>query len=159
MRRGRFHPVLGNHATAAGSLAARAGLAPVGYGYSGPNIRCNEAGEFGTVAHRPDAIDAWVHALQKYDFIALFPIEPSLLARYRKAFRPSRAKVAAHALAFSSGSASCIAAGRPARLATSRVASGHCGGAARPCSPDWLRRVVDGTAQGMKQTLSPRLRF
>ncbi|ULU25309.1 IS110 family transposase [Dyella terrae] len=33
-----------------------------------------------------------VYALQKYDFIVLFPINPSLLAKYREAFKPSRAK-------------------------------------------------------------------
>jgi transposase len=71
--------------------------------------------EFGTVAHQPEAIEAWarglhqrfggriaialeltkgpvVYALQKYDFIVLFPINPSLLAKYREAFKPSRAK-------------------------------------------------------------------
>ena len=75
----------------------------------------SDAREFGTVAHQPDAIDAWVralhqrfggriaialeltkgpvvYALQKYDFIVLFPIDPSLLAKYRQAFKPSRAK-------------------------------------------------------------------
>ena len=75
----------------------------------------SEVREFGTVAHQPDAIDAWarglhqrfggriaialelakgpvVYALQKYDFIVLFPINPSLLAKYREAFKPSRVK-------------------------------------------------------------------
>ncbi|HEV3422300.1 MAG TPA: IS110 family transposase [Paraburkholderia sp.] len=33
-----------------------------------------------------------VAALQKYDFFVLFPINPSTLARYRVAFKPSRAK-------------------------------------------------------------------
>jgi hypothetical protein len=33
-----------------------------------------------------------VYALQKYDFFALFPINPSTLAKYRETFRPSRAK-------------------------------------------------------------------
>jgi transposase len=33
-----------------------------------------------------------VAALQKYDFLTLFPINPSTLARYREAFKPSRAK-------------------------------------------------------------------
>ena len=33
-----------------------------------------------------------VAALQKYDFFTLFPINPSTLARYREAFKPSRAK-------------------------------------------------------------------
>jgi transposase len=74
-----------------------------------------DAREFGTVAHQPDAIEAWayalhqrfggriaialeltkgpvVYALQKYDFLVLFPINPSLLAKYREAFKPSRAK-------------------------------------------------------------------
>src|SRR5258705_2520303 len=31
-------------------------------------------------------------ALQKYDFFTLFPINPSTLAKYRQAFKPSRAK-------------------------------------------------------------------
>lgn len=71
--------------------------------------------EFGRFSHQPDEIDAWVqglkarfggpiaialelargpivYALQKYDFIVLFPIDPSLLAKYRVAFKPSRAK-------------------------------------------------------------------
>ncbi len=74
-----------------------------------------EAREFGTLAHQPEAIEAWaralhrrfggriaialeltkgpvVYALQKYDFLVLFPIDPSLLAKYRQAFKPSRAK-------------------------------------------------------------------
>ena len=33
-----------------------------------------------------------VAALQKYDFFVLFPINPSTLAKYRVAFKPSRAK-------------------------------------------------------------------
>src|ERR1700692_887361 len=33
-----------------------------------------------------------VAALQKYDFFTLFPITPSTLAKYREAFKPSRAK-------------------------------------------------------------------
>ena len=33
-----------------------------------------------------------VAALQKYDFFRLFPINPSTLAKYREAFKPSRAK-------------------------------------------------------------------
>ena len=33
-----------------------------------------------------------VSALQKYDFFTLFPINPSTLAKYRVAFKPSRAK-------------------------------------------------------------------
>jgi hypothetical protein len=33
-----------------------------------------------------------VSALQKYDFFTLFPINPSTLARYREAFKPSGAK-------------------------------------------------------------------
>ena len=71
--------------------------------------------EFGRFLHQTDQIDAWaqalkarfggtiaialeltkgpiVYALQKYDFIVLFPIDPSLLAKYRVAFKPSRAK-------------------------------------------------------------------
>jgi hypothetical protein len=66
--------------------------------------------------HTPEAIDAWVttlctrfnsqpvaiclelnkgpivSALRKYDFLVLFPINPLMLARYREAFTPSRAK-------------------------------------------------------------------
>ncbi len=71
--------------------------------------------EFGTFPHQPDKIDDWakglktrfggtiaialelakgpiVYALQKYDFIVLFPVDPSLLAKYRVAFKPSHAK-------------------------------------------------------------------
>jgi transposase len=33
-----------------------------------------------------------VYALQKYDFFVLFPINPSTLAKYREAFKPSQAK-------------------------------------------------------------------
>ena len=62
--------------------------------------------EFDRFAHKPDQIDAWarglkerfgstialaleltkgpiVYALQKYDFIVLFPVNPSVLAKYR----------------------------------------------------------------------------
>jgi transposase len=66
--------------------------------------------------HTPEAIDAWgttrrtrfhgqpvaiclernkgplVSALRTYDFLVLFPITPLMLARYREAFTPSRAK-------------------------------------------------------------------
>ena len=35
---------------------------------------------------------ALLHALMSYDFIVLFPINPITLARYREAFKPSRAK-------------------------------------------------------------------
>jgi hypothetical protein len=33
-----------------------------------------------------------VHALQRYEFIVLFPVNPATLAKYREAFVPSRAK-------------------------------------------------------------------
>jgi transposase len=72
--------------------------------------------EFAVLAHRPDAIDQWaaslrrrfqgrpvavclelakgplVYALQKHDFLILFPVNPATLARYRQAFTPSHAK-------------------------------------------------------------------
>lgn len=71
--------------------------------------------EFGRVAHDPAQIDQWVrglyerfggpiavavelskgpvvYALQKYDFLVLFPVNPSMLAKYREAFVPSGAK-------------------------------------------------------------------
>ena len=71
--------------------------------------------EFGCFAHDVERIDEWanalhqrfggpiaialelakgpiVYALQKYDFLVLFPINPSTLAKYREAFTPSRAK-------------------------------------------------------------------
>ena len=74
--------------------------------------RCRE---FGIVAHRVGEIDQWarglhsrfggtiaiaveltkgpiVSALQKYDFIVIFPVNPGTLATYRKTFKPSRAK-------------------------------------------------------------------
>ena len=71
--------------------------------------------EFDRFAHQVAAIEQWalslhqrfggriavalelakgpiVYALQKYDFLVLFPINPSMLAKYREAFKPSRAK-------------------------------------------------------------------
>jgi Transposase len=71
--------------------------------------------EFSCIPHQATHIDQWakslhqrfggpiavalelahgpiVSALQKYDFITLFPINPSTLARYREAFKPSGAK-------------------------------------------------------------------
>jgi transposase len=75
-----------------------------------------DAHEFSVLAHRPDVIEAWalslkqrfhgqpvavcleltkgplVYALQKYDFLVLFPANPVTLAKYRQAFTPSNAK-------------------------------------------------------------------
>ena len=74
-----------------------------------------KAREFDLFPHKVAAIEAWaqamhqrfggriaialelskgpiVYALQKYDFFVLFPINPSMLAKYRQAFKPSRAK-------------------------------------------------------------------
>lgn len=72
--------------------------------------------EFDVLTHRPDSIEQWacalrqrfqnrrlavcleltkgplVYALQKYDFLVLFPVNPSTLAKYREAFKPSHAK-------------------------------------------------------------------
>jgi len=71
--------------------------------------------EFGILTHSPDKINDWVqslhqrfggqlaisieltkgpivYALQKYNFITLFPINPLMLAKYREAFTPSKAK-------------------------------------------------------------------
>jgi hypothetical protein len=33
-----------------------------------------------------------VYALQNYEFLVLFPINPATLAKYRQAFTPSKAK-------------------------------------------------------------------
>jgi transposase len=76
----------------------------------------SEQREHGRLDHTPEAIAAWVCALQKrfegkpiaiclelnkgpivfalrkYHFLGLFPINPLTLARYREAFTPSRAK-------------------------------------------------------------------
>src|SRR5216684_5767634 len=76
----------------------------------------SEEREFAVVPHCPAAIDAWasalrqrfqgrpvavclelakgplVYALQKYDFLVLFPVNPATLAKYREAFAPSHAK-------------------------------------------------------------------
>jgi transposase len=75
----------------------------------------SDAREFDVILHHPEAIGAWVkglyqqyggpiavalelskgpivYALQKYDFIDLFPVNPSTLAKYREAFQPSKAK-------------------------------------------------------------------
>jgi transposase len=75
-----------------------------------------ERREFLMLEHRPEAIDAWVHALRtrfngqpvavclelnkgpivsalrQYEFLVLFPVNPLTLAKYREAFTPSRAK-------------------------------------------------------------------
>ena len=71
--------------------------------------------EFDCFPHQVDRIEQWAHsihqrfggtiaialeltkgpivyALQKYDFFVLFPINPTTLAKYREAFKPSRAK-------------------------------------------------------------------
>jgi len=73
------------------------------------------AREYDVIAHRVETIDQWVHdlrkrfggliavaielskgpivsALQKYDFIVIYPVHPSTLAKYRETFTPSRAK-------------------------------------------------------------------
>lgn len=70
---------------------------------------------FDRIPHQPEQIEQWAHevhrrfggpiavmlelskgpivsALQKHDFFVLFPINPSMLAKYREAFKPSRAK-------------------------------------------------------------------
>jgi hypothetical protein len=76
----------------------------------------SEEREFTVLAHRPATIEAWacalrqrfqgrpvavclelakgplVYALQKYNFLVLFPIHPATLAKYREAFTPSHAK-------------------------------------------------------------------
>ena len=72
--------------------------------------------EFSVLSHTPEAITEWagtlrkrfkgkpvaiclearkgplVYDLMKYDFITLFPANPQSVARYRRAFKPSRAK-------------------------------------------------------------------
>jgi len=72
--------------------------------------------EFSVLEHSPEAIEAWaqglrlrfagkpvavciesrkvplIHALLKYDFFVLFPVNPQTLCRYRRALVPSRAK-------------------------------------------------------------------
>ena len=71
--------------------------------------------EFSCIPHKVDAIDEWaqslyrrfggpiavalelakgpvVYALQKYDFLVIFPVNPSTLANYRETFTPSGAK-------------------------------------------------------------------
>src|SRR5215472_103531 len=79
-------------------------------------ITATEEREFSVLPHRADAIEAWVrslrqrfagqpvalcleiakgplvYALQKYDFLVLFPVHPATLAKYRQAFTPSGAK-------------------------------------------------------------------
>ena len=75
----------------------------------------SEEREFGRFDHQVDRIEQWarsmrerfggriavalelsegpiVYALQKYDFLVLFPINPTSLARYRETFKPSGAK-------------------------------------------------------------------
>lgn len=72
--------------------------------------------EFCVIEHRPEKIDEWVeglrkrysgrriaicteqkrgpliYALCKYDFLVLYPVNPRTVAKYRQAFKPSRAK-------------------------------------------------------------------
>ena len=72
--------------------------------------------EFCVIEHRPEKIDEWVeglrkrfggrriaicteqkrgpliYALCKYDFLILYPVNPRTVAKYRQAFKPSRAK-------------------------------------------------------------------
>ena len=75
----------------------------------------SEQRQFSQVLHTVEAIDQWaramhrahggpiaiaielskgpiVSALQKFDFFVIYPINPSTLAKYREAFKPSRAK-------------------------------------------------------------------
>jgi len=75
----------------------------------------SETREFARIAHEVPLIEAWAHsmrerfggriavalelsegpivsALQKYDFLVLFPINPTTLAKYREAFKPSGSK-------------------------------------------------------------------
>ena len=76
----------------------------------------SEEREFSVLKHGATTIDAWagalrqrfqgrpvavclelakgplVYALQKYDFLVLFPVHPATLAKYREAFVPSHAK-------------------------------------------------------------------
>lgn len=75
----------------------------------------SEQREFAVIPHKVDLIDEWakslrkrfgspiavaveltkgpiVSALQKYDFFVIYPINPATLAKYREAFKPSRAK-------------------------------------------------------------------
>ena len=70
---------------------------------------------FDRIMHKPERIEAWaqamyqrfggpiavaleltkgpiVTALEKYDFLVIFPIDPKRLAKYRQAFTPSGAK-------------------------------------------------------------------
>ncbi len=75
-----------------------------------------DALEYSTLEHKPEAIEDWanalrlrfdgkpvaiciesrkvplIHALLKYDFLVLFPVNPQTLCRYRRALIPSRAK-------------------------------------------------------------------
>lgn len=72
--------------------------------------------EFCVIEHRPETIDEWVeglrkryggrrvaicteqkrgpliYALCKYDFLVIYPVNPRTVAKYRQAFKPSRAK-------------------------------------------------------------------
>ena len=72
--------------------------------------------EFSVIEHKPEAIEEWVeglrkryngrriaicteqkrgpliYALCKYDFLIIYPVNPRTVAKYRQAFKPSRAK-------------------------------------------------------------------
>ena len=74
-----------------------------------------------------------VYALQKYDFLVLFPINPSTLAKYREAFTPSRAKDDPTDAELASG----LVTAPPGSLSAARAAkcgaasAGHPGGTAQ----------------------------
>ena len=75
-----------------------------------------DAFDYSILEHHPEAIEDWantlrrrfdgrpvavciesrkvplIHALLKYDFLVLFPVNPQTLCRYRRALTPSRAK-------------------------------------------------------------------
>ena len=98
--------------------------------------------ELGVVAHRPEVIEHWaralyqrfggpiavcleiakgplVHALQRYEFIVLFPVNPATIAKYREAFVPSRAKD--DRLMLRSRSSRCYATARSCSRSSRRV--------------------------------------
>ena len=77
--------------------------------------KTSDVREFDVIPHHAEAIDTWVKelhqryggriaiavelskgpivsALQKYNFIDIFPVNPATLAKYREAFQPSKAK-------------------------------------------------------------------
>jgi Transposase len=123
--------------------------------------------ERSVLVHRPEAIEHWalslrerfagrpiavcleiakgplVHALQRYPFLVLFPVNPTTLAKYRETFCVSGAKDDPSDAELPSSSSSCI-----------RRSSMPCGRKAPPCAP-WSNWSSSGACWLTRCAASP----